>query len=126
MPTNWYNYALASAGTIIDKNTTSTNPATNTDPATESICPKGWTFPDKAKIDSIGDGSSAYIPSFSPVLGGYYYNGTLDNEDTQGRWWGSTAYAGARRYGLFYNGSSLYTNNGYRRTGIYVRCVQAP
>ena len=128
LPTNWYNYALASAGTIIDKNTTSTNPATDTDPATESICPKGWTLPNRTQTRSIGPdaGSATYIPSFSPVLGGGYVNGTLDRESTHGYWWGSTAYNSARRYYLNYNGSSLYTHNGTRLVGIYVRCVQAP
>ena len=118
--TVWYNYALASAGTIIDENTTSGSPATNTNTATESICPKGWTLPNKTQIDSQRN-----IASFSPVLGGAYYDGTLYNEDTHGYWWGSTAYNGARRYGLGYDGSSLYTNGYGRHGGFYVRCVQS-
>ena len=121
MPTNWYNYTLATAGTIVDKDTTSSNPATNTDSATESICPKGWTLPSKTQIDSQRN-----ISSFSSVLGGVYLNGILYNKDTRGYWWGSTAYNGAERYFLDYNGSSLYTNYGDRRHGFYVRCVQAP
>ena len=129
LPTNWYNYTLASAGTIIDEDTTSSSPATNTADSTESICPKGWTLPSRVQTRSIGPsaGSSTYVSNFSPVLGGYYSNGTLYNEDTHGYWWGSTAYNGALRYYLGYNGSSLYTGNGYRRhVGVYVRCVQAP
>ena len=86
--------------------------------ATESVCPKGWTLPAKAQIDSQRD-----LNNFSPVLGGYYYSGTLHNESTYGIWWGSEAYNGARRYDLSYNGSSLYTDYGVRRTGFYVRCV---
>ena len=121
LPTNWYNYTLATAGTIIDKNTSSSNPATNTNTATESICPKGWTLPSKKQIDANRD-----TASFSPVLGGGYRNGTLYNEGTYGLWWGSTAYSGALRYGLRYNGSSLYTGYDYRHNGLYVRCVQAP
>ena len=121
MPTNWYNYTLATASTIIDENTTSGSPATNTNTATESICPKGWTLPNKTQIDGQRN-----ISSFSPVLGGSYYNGTPYNEATHGLWWGSTAYNGAARYLLFYYGSSLYTNNGTRRNGRYIRCVQAP
>ena len=122
LPTNWYNYTLASAGTIIDKNTTSTNPATNINSATESICPRGWTLPSKTQIDSQTD-----IASFSPVLGGYYLQGTLEAEATRGYWWGSEAYSGALRYRLYYNGSSLATgNSGRRYHGIYIRCVQAP
>ena len=92
------------------------------DKATESICPKGWTLPNKTQIDG-----QRIIASFSPVLGGYYGNGTLYNEDTHGNWWGSTAYNGASRYNLRYNGSSLYTiNYADRRLGFYIRCVQAP
>ena len=121
LPTNWYNYTLATAGTIIDENTTQSTPATNTTKATESICPKGWTLPSKTQIDSQRD-----VASFSPVLGGYYFNGTLYNETTHGFWWGSEAYIGAVRYAMGYNGSSLYTDLNVRRAGRYVRCVQAP
>ncbi|MBQ3440896.1 hypothetical protein IJG27_01120 [Candidatus Saccharibacteria bacterium] len=121
MPTNWYNYTLASAGTIIDENTTSSNPATNIDPATESICPKGWTLPNKTQTDSQKD-----INNFSPVLGGDYYNGTLYVGATRGSWWGSEAYNGAKRYRLRYDGSSLFTGSTNRLNGFYIRCVQAP
>ncbi|MBQ3440921.1 hypothetical protein IJG27_01245, partial [Candidatus Saccharibacteria bacterium] len=115
------NYTLASAGTIIDENTTSSNPATNIDPATESICPKGWTLPSKTQIDSQRD-----VASFSPVLGGNYSTGNLYNGATRGYWWGSEAYSAAWRYSLGYNGSSLSTTNRARQYGICVRCVQAP
>ena len=91
------------------------------DKATESICPKGWTLPTKTQIDGQRD-----VSSFSPVLGGDYYNGTPNNEAANGIWWGSEAYNGARRYNLNYNGSSLYTSNYLRRNGLYIRCVQAP
>ena len=129
LPTNWYNYTLATAGTIIDRNTTSSNPATNINQATESICPKGWTLPDKTQTRSIApdSGSATYISSFSPVLGGNYRNSALDNEAERGLWWGSEAYNGAIRYYLNYDGSSLYTyRSGRRYDGFYIRCVQAP
>ena len=118
--TVWYNYALASAGTITGTNNTTT--------ATQSICPKGWTLPSKDQIDTIGGaspGSSTYVPSFSPVLGGRYSYGTLYSESTYGFWWGSTASNGAGRYHLGYNGSSLYTNDSIRSNGFYIRCIQA-
>ena len=121
LPTNWYNYTLATAGTIIDKDTTSSNPATNINPATESICPKGWTLPSKTQIDSQRN-----VASFSPVLGGHYSNGTLNDEVRFGLWWGNEAYNGAMRYYLRYDGSSLYTYHYARHRGYYVRCVQAP
>ena len=115
---------VASAGTI--KNSSSSDTTGTTVIATESVCPKGWTLPAKTQIDSLSGGSSstAYVGSFSPVLGGHYINGTLHDESTRGFWWGSTAYDGALRYLLGYNGSSLYTSNyGYRYRGFYVRCV---
>ncbi|MBR3252722.1 hypothetical protein IKF84_01475 [Candidatus Saccharibacteria bacterium] len=84
-------------------------------------------MPSKTQIDSFGGaspGSSIYVPSFSPVLGGYYGNGTLRDESTRGFWWGSTAYNDANRYGLSYDGSSLYTgSHNVRYAGIYIRCV---
>ena len=129
LPASWYNYALATAGTINSENTSSSNPANNTTEATESICPKGWVLPTKVLIDSIGGerpGSSTYISSFSPVLGGRYYSGTLNDEAVRGYWWSSTAQNGARRYYLVYNSSDLYTSYDYRRTGNSIRCVQAP
>ncbi|MBQ3440702.1 hypothetical protein IJG27_00070 [Candidatus Saccharibacteria bacterium] len=121
LPTNWYNYTLASAGTIIDENTTQSTPATNTIKATESICPKGWTLPNNTQIDSQRN-----IASFSPVPGGTYENGALNSKANHGLWWGSEAYNGARRYGLRYNGSGLSTRYYARPFGHYVRCVQAP
>ncbi|MBR3252970.1 hypothetical protein IKF84_02765 [Candidatus Saccharibacteria bacterium] len=86
-------------------------------------------MPSQTQLDSIGGpdvGSAIYINIFSPVLGGRYSNGTLNSESTHGYWWGSTEYDGALRYNLGYNGSSLYTNGGSRRSGgLYVRCIQA-
>ena len=87
--------------------------------------PKGWTLPSDTQIQSIGDGTSTYVSSFSPVLGGAYVNGTLYSESTYGYWWGSTASSGVGRYFLYYNGSSLSTSGNRRTYGVYVRCIQA-
>ena len=114
--TIWYNYAIASAGTIVNKSDSDESGNLNT--ATESVCPKGWTLPTTKQIDNNID-----VTNFNPVLGGGYSNGTLDNESTRGSWWGSEAYDGAMRYRLYYNGSSLSTGYGGRRGGLYVRCV---
>ena len=110
--TVWYSYTLASAGTITG--------TSNTNTVTQSICPKGWALPSQTQIDSQRD-----ISSFSLVLGGRYYNSTLGDESTAGYWWSSTAYNGALRYYLRYDGSSLYNYYGRRYYGVYVRCVQA-
>ncbi|MBR3252893.1 hypothetical protein IKF84_02380 [Candidatus Saccharibacteria bacterium] len=86
-------------------------------------------MPSKTQIDSIGGaspGSTTYVSSFSPVLGGYYYGGSSHDESSRGNWWGSTAYNGARRYALNYYNSSLYTGNGASRSnGSSIRCIQA-
>ncbi|MBR3252601.1 hypothetical protein IKF84_00825, partial [Candidatus Saccharibacteria bacterium] len=119
--TVWYNYALASAGTITGTSNTTT--------ATQSICPKGWTLPNADQIRTIGPnaGSATYVSSFSPVLGGYHRNGTLNGESTYGYWWVNTANNGAARQRLGYNGSILYTgsSNSNRYDGLYIRCIQA-
>ncbi|MBQ3293345.1 hypothetical protein IJG93_03570 [Candidatus Saccharibacteria bacterium] len=115
---------MASAGTI--KNSSNSDTTGTTVIATESICPKGWTLPAKKQIDTIGGASpssTTYVSSFSPVLGGNYGNGALYSESTLGLWWGSTAYDGATRYFLAYDGSSLYTDYSIRRNGRYIRCV---
>ena len=61
--------------------------------------------------------------NFGLVLGGYYGNGALGNEDTRGYWWSSMAHNGALRYFLGYDNSSLFTNQSRRYYGYYIRCV---
>ena len=126
--TVWYNYALASAGTIVNEDASSTTGTTTT--ATESICPKGWTLPTATQTRSIGPsgGSATYVSIFSPVLGGYYNNGSNGNSSSDdGRWWGSTAPNTAQRYHLTYRSSdsSLVVSQSRRSYGLYIRCVQA-
>ena len=112
------NYAIASAGTIVNKSDTDDTGNTNT--ATESICPKGWTLPTTKQIDN-----NRSTTEFSPILGGNYYNGALHKEDTNGYWWGDEVYGNitARRHLLGYNNSSLYNSYGDRYVGFYIRCV---
>ena len=88
--------------------------------------PKGWTLPDNEQIDSIGPyaGSTTYISEFSPIPGGHHNNGTL-YETTRGYWWGSDSYDNQVRYYLYYTNSKMYTRNGGRSFGFYIRCVQA-
>ena len=129
--TTWYNYTLATAGTIIDENTDSEHPPTNTATATESLCPKGWTLPSRTQTQTIGpsSGSTTYVSIFSPVLGGGYYNGIARDEADNGRWWSSDAsnvYTASSRYYLNYTSNKLTTyNRGNRHYGLYIRCVQA-
>ena len=134
--TTWYNYSLATAGTIIDENTDSEHPATNITTAIESICPKGWTLPSGGRIRSIAPlepGLATYIPIFAPVHGGLYNNGELSNESTNGYWWSSSTSGskGARREYINYNtgttypDGTLYVGGSYRHSGRYIRCIQA-
>ena len=117
--TVWYNYTLATAGTIIDENTSSSSPVTNMNTATESVCPNGWTLPTTKQIDANRDDTN-----FNPVVGGGYYNGSPGDEATHGFWWGSEAYNGGERYRLGYrSNASLYTGSEPRRNGRYIRCV---
>ena len=116
--TVWYNYTLASAGTIFDENTTESSPANNSNNATESICPKGWTL---ATLKQMG--ANRDVSSFSPVWGGHYTNGQLAAEATHGYWWTAEApTSGANRYMLDYS-TGLANNAGHRAFGFYIRCV---
>ena len=109
---------MASAGTIFDKNTSLSNPARNTNTATESICPRGWNLPTTKQIDSNRD-----ITNFAPIKGGYYTGGSLVQEDMYGFWWGSEALNPIERYRLGYSSGGLGTATGGRYTGRYIRCV---
>ena len=111
----WYNYAAATARTIINSPTT-----TNTNPAEESICPKQWTLPDIAQIRSIA--GIQYYKILNPSTG-EWYNGT---KYTNGGIWASTAYSNYERYQMIvYPAGSLGSGGKtyYRTYGMSVRCV---
>ena len=110
----WYNYCAASAGQVCSQ--------TQMD-ATQDICPKGWSLPNKDQIDGLG--GTTFLSAFAPVTGGVYSNGAL-NGTIRGRWWSSTAYNSSYQYYLQYDGSSLNTySNGGKGYGYYVRCVRS-
>ena len=120
--TVWYNYGAASAGTI-----TGTN---NITMATQSICPKGWTLPGNKEVGDIIPSSDkgAYVHILSATVGGWYYNGVLNDESTTGVWWTSEASNTAMRYDLTYRYSSDTFVNGDgwkygRNKGHNIRCV---
>ena len=109
--------AIASAGTITNKNDSDESGNLNT--ATESVCPKGWTLPSKKQVDNNG-----ITTNFNSVLGGYYDNTALANKAMYGFWWSSETDGSVNRYRLTYNGNSLYTGSlGLRYYGLYIRCV---
>ena len=112
----WYNYAAATAGTI-----NYAGSSTDATKATESICPKDWTLPSRAQIDSIV--GTSYISLFVPVKGGHYQNGGFYGVGS-GFWWTNTSSSNAiMRYTMQYDGSALQYNGAYRFTGLYIRCV---
>ena len=123
LSTVWYNYVLASAGTIFDENTSSTNPADNRNPATESVCPKGWTLPDLTQATTIIGNTG----SFFPVLGGDIGNVGLENQ-AYGYWWtnmqNSPTSGSGRRRNITYTAGVYTTPTSRRSYGIYIRCVQ--
>ena len=118
----WYNYAAASAKTILTSN--------NSNEATEDICPAGWHLPnyDNTKpagsVNSLEGISSVGVTAFQPVAGGYYNGGSI-YDPGNGYWWSSAASGNVGRYNLDYSGSSLNTSSSLRRYGgMYIRCVR--
>ena len=109
----YYNYCAASAGTNCQ-----TSSAVNT---TYDICPKGWRLPTKTEFDGIASYSSA----FSPVLSGFYNDGSLYNTGSLGRWWSATAVDSNYQYILDYYGSSLYGYYDVKYVGYSVRCIRS-
>ena len=109
----YYNFCAASAGTNCQ-----TSSAVNT---TYDICPKGWRLPILNEMSGI----TSYASAFSPVLSGYYYNGTLSNTGSYGYWWSATADNSLYQYNLYYSGSSLYTSYYNKYYGFSVRCIRS-
>ena len=110
----WYNYCAASAGEVCS--------SSQTQDATQDICPKGWSLPNENQIDGLG--GTTYLSAFAPVAGGYYYSGALTSTGN-GHWWSSTAYSSYYQYCLNYGASSLGTARSNKRYGYYVRCVRS-
>ena len=110
----WYNFCAASAGT----NCSSSN-SSNT---TYDICPKGWRLPTLNEFSNI----TGYSSAFSPVTGGSYYYGSLNNT-SYGYWWSSTARNSYSPYYLYYGDSNLDTGTygNYKYVGFYVRCIRS-
>ena len=111
----WYNYCSASAGTVCSQ--------TQLD-VSEDICPSGWHLPSYNTSPGSISGITSYSSAFSPIYGGYYYNGLLNSATTYGRWWSATASSANGQYNLYYYNGSLNTNYNNKRLGHYVRCVR--
>ena len=117
----WYNYAAATAKTVTGNS--------NTTVAIEDICPANWRLPSydvektPGSINSLLLAPTTSIVEFSPVAGGYYYNGSI-NRPSYGYWWSTTASDATYRQYLFYDGNGLDFSNYYRSRGNYIRCVR--
>ncbi|MBQ6149465.1 hypothetical protein IJI86_00630 [Candidatus Saccharibacteria bacterium] len=108
----YYNYAAASAGTVVGS-------ASNTVESTVDICPAGWRLPTRLEAAGLTNDTA----TFNYVIGGGYYGNQYQGE-TDGhkfaRWWTSTAGAATTRWVLYY-GPGTVAN--VRDSGYYVRCV---
>ena len=108
----WYNYAAASAGSIVGTN--------NTAETTQDICPAGWKLPSQQDINGV----ISYFASTNPGYGGYYANGVLENSSTHAYWLSSTASGQATRYYLSYvSGSTSIGTANFRMAGSFIRCL---
>ena len=108
----YYNFCAASAETNCQTFST-----VNT---TYDICPKGWRLPTRTEQSTI----IGYTSAFSPVLSGYYSNGTING--SRGYWWSATAYNRFLQYFLSYAGSSLNIDYvGNKSSGYSVRCIRS-
>lgn len=116
----WYNYTAVTAGKITG--------SSNSNVATEDICPIGWHIPvynTDGRTGSINSMiNSADHSSFNTIKGGYLYDGKINNYG-YGYWWSSSVYNYYTRYTMW---SSSYYNFGYeawsRYYGMFVRCVK--
>ena len=111
----WYNYAAATAGTIIG--------AHNTTDATEDVCPLGWKLPTSSQQETIF--GSDYVSIYKPVRGGEYTAGALVYYSYAGYFWSSTpnaSHEGQNRDDLRYS-TALHSGENARVSGLYIRCV---
>ena len=111
--TVWYNYAAASAMTILGNS--------NFDEAQHSVCPKNWRLPSQTAFENIFD----YKNEFSPQSQGVYYFTSLLADAYSFYWTTSVPDTndGAIRANFQNNGSRVFVNSYLRETGMAVRCV---
>ena len=113
----WYNYAATSAKTIRSSSSVG---------ATEDICPSEWHIPNHDTSGPAGSISSitSYSEIFSPITGGLYNGGTIDNS-TYGYWWTSSGGGSGYRIVLTYRGGLGANGQSYPGSrGVYIRCVR--
>ena len=113
IPTVWYNYVTASAGTVTS--------SSNNYEAQYDICPAGWRLPSRNEFGGITGMDS--VSEFALIEGGTYVSGAPIG--TSG-YLSSTPFWAMpnQRYRLYFKeGEGLTTVNSYRYGGFYIRCI---
>ena len=124
VPTVWYNYAAASAGTIAG--------AQNTSTANYDLCPAGWRLSDYwTEIDSIV--GTDYLSLFEPTHGGHITHGgvRLNTHVNSHGIWGRSVNSNypdsmlgmSFNYNDTTNIESLDKIRQTRSVGYYIRCI---
>ena len=120
----WYNFCAASAGEVCQSDTAQDS--------TQDICPAGWRLPTggttSGEMYDLGVFLESDPSSFSPIKGGRYVAGELDEATDYGYWFTSTGAnsTGQRisRYaGNYFAGN--YNQKFTKRRGIYIRCIRS-
>ena len=117
----WYNYCAASAGEICQSQIQPD--------ATQDICPAGWSLPNYNTISNIA-GSATTIDTnaniFSPIYGGFFFNGSFTSAANRGNWWSSSTSNsnGMHKYIYLDQNGNLTASQTYRSYGNYIRCVR--
>jgi len=111
----WYNYAAATAETVIGTSDNTTTDIYN-------ICPKDWNLPNTAQITNVTD----YASSFNPVNVGYYRYGRAYRGDSF--WFSTDAHdpnGGVYRNVLYYYQNNLQFDWYRRPDGALIRCIRS-
>ena len=126
----YYNYCAASAGSYCYGNGISAG--TSSGNATEDICPAGWRMPTggiSGEFQALYNNSSYntyanYRSALHLPLSGYFDNGSLRGQGSNGRWWSSTRVSNDEMDYLSANTSTIYPESYIIRDfGLSLRCV---
>ena len=120
----YYNYCAASAGSYC-------YPGNSTGNATEDICPAGWKMPTggfsseyQALYTAYSSDATNFRNALSTPLSGNFYNGSANDQGTNGNFWSSTRNGNDRMYNLYVNSSDVSPEGGnLRDRGFSMRCL---
>ncbi len=113
----WYNYAGATAMTII---------ADSEAESEYDICPKGWKLPSYIEQNNMAVTAASDPSVFMPVAAGYITQGS-HTAQYSGFWWSSTKSSiinsGRRLLAYNENDNTFSIGNHYRNGGFSIRCI---